>query len=422
MFIHAAPDNSGAMPDDTSPSGPFRSESDQHACEFDPYDPDLAPHIHETLAAFRRECPIARSEQHGGFYLVTSHELVDEAGKDSDRFSSWVEALGAVTLIGTTATPAPLFEQDPPEHTHMRRRLQPFFTPRAAGRWEPYIRELARNRMAELHPLGACDFVEAISHYLPPMVTAAVLGIGEDQRAEFRTLARRFFTAGELPADEAACACARFHAFLRGEIRHRHEHPRDDLLTTIMTTRYGGRYPSEDELVRFGLIMSAAGNLTTADTISHILLRLEHDHVLRTQLINTPTLIPNVVEEMTRHESAAATTGRAVRKPTMLGNVALHPGDRLLLAWGSAARDETRFPDGHEFRINRGRIHHLGWGAGAHRCLGQHLARTQLRVIIEEILAAMPDYRLRAGVSPQTTYGTLRGVTSLPVQWSTNTP
>jgi cytochrome P450 len=102
---------------------------------------------------------------------------------------------------------------------------------------------------------------------------------------------------------------------------------------------------------------------------------------------------------------------------TRIGEVDLRPGERLLLLWGSGNRDEDGVDDGAEFRLGRGRGRQLGWGAGVHRCLGRHLARLELRVVFEELLAAIPEFELEPGTEPERTFGVLRGVRALPVRW-----
>ena len=189
----------------------------------------------------------------------------------------------------------------------------------------------------------------------------------------------------------------------------------------MANTEIDGRHATDHELLKFAFFMVAAGHLTTTDTIANTVLVLARDAPLRRRVAATPALIPELIEESVRHESAVAATGRTVRGDVTLGTVALSPGDRLLLTWGSGNRDERYFPDGGQFRLGRGRlpVPQLGWGAGAHRCLGIHLGRLQLRVVLEELLRAIPDFRLVDGVEPERTYGVIRGVRALPMEWST---
>jgi cytochrome P450 len=107
-----------------------------------------------------------------------------------------------------------------------------------------------------------------------------------------------------------------------------------------------------------------------------------------------------------------------VRVPTTLGGVELAPGDRLLLTWGSGARDETHYEDPDAFKVDRAQpSRHIGWGAGVHRCLGMRLARLELRIVIDELLQALPEFRLAPGARIERTYGVIRGVKAVPAVW-----
>ncbi|MBP2336155.1 cytochrome P450 [Saccharothrix coeruleofusca] len=384
--------------------------------EFDHFDPAVAGRIHQLTAALREQRPVARSERHGGFHVLTGWAEIDEVAKDDDRFSSAVEGLGATMVLpGVERVNAPLFETDRPQHTVWRRAMQPFFTPQAAAAHEPYIREVTRGVLAPLRPRGSADLVAEFANRVPLLVTAALLGVERDRREEFGDLARATF--GATSAEQARRAGERFAAFLAEQIAARRGAPARDVLTAVVNTEVDGRRASDAELLKHAFLMVAAGHLTTTDTIANTALTLATDARLRQRVTADRSLIPALVEESVRHESAVAATGRTTREDTEVGGVRLTAGERLLLLWGSANRDTTRFPDGDRFRLDRGRVPHLGWGAGAHRCLGMHLARTQLRVVFDELLDAIPGFTVPPGFTPTRTFGVIRGVVSLPVRW-----
>lgn len=384
--------------------------------EFDHFDPAVAGDVHRLTAVMRERCPVARSERYGGFHVVAGWAEIDEVAKDDDRFSAAVEGLGATMVLpGVERVNAPLFETDRPQHTAWRRAMQPFFTPQAAAAHEPHIREVTRALLARLRPRGAADLVGEFADRVPLLVTAALLGVEPERREEFGDLARATF--GATSADQAQRAGERFAAFLAAQIAARRGAPARDVLTAVVNTEVDGRSASDAELLKHAFLMVAAGHLTTSDTIANTALALATDAELQRRVDADRSLVPVLVEESVRHESAVAATGRTTREDTTLGGVRLTAGDRLLLLWGSANRDTTRFPDGDVLRLDRGRVPHLGWGAGAHRCLGMHLARTQLRVVFEELLDAIPGFAAAPGFTPTRTFGVTRGVVSLPVRW-----
>ncbi|MTD57963.1 cytochrome P450 [Amycolatopsis pithecellobii] len=382
---------------------------------FDHLDPHIGDTVHETLREFRRECPVAHSEAHGGMYVVTRADELRTVAEHGEIFSSAAEVGAVVVAPETGRVIAPLFEQDLTEHAVWRRHLQPFFTPRAAAGHAGYVRRVARELVAELVPRGEADFVPDLCARIPPLVVASLLGIPEPERPILASLVHRLAGAGS--EQEASEAGQEYTDFLLAQIRARRGASGNDVLTSVVNSDIGGRLADDYELLKFAFLLVAAGNLTTTDQLASILLELACDDALRRRVVADPGLLPQVIEESVRHESAVAATGRTVVTDTELAGVPLHKGDRMLLTWGSGNRDEKYFPDGDEFKLGRPRKPHLGWGAGAHRCLGLHIARVELRVICEELLAAIPDFRAPQGFVPQRSYGVIRGVKSVPVTW-----
>ncbi|MDQ3577950.1 MAG: cytochrome P450 [Actinomycetota bacterium] len=392
----------------------------ERARGFDHLDPATAPAIHGFLRELRVGCPVAHSERHGGFHVVSRHDDIRRVALEHDNYSSAVAGLGAVMLLREFGqTNAPLFEQDPPEHSGRRKHLQPFFTRGAAENAAPLIREVTREVIASVAPRGAGDLVRDIARQIPPLIIGSLLGVPVAQRPVLRDLLDGFLTAGGLPPVEADLAVKRYSDFLVDQVRDRRADPGPDLLSAAVTTPVDGHVATEAELVKFTYLMIMAGALTTIDSIANTLHALAADPTLRDRVIADRSLLKPLIEESVRFESAVAATGRTVRAPTELAGVKLVPGDRLLLAWGSGNRDEDHFESPAEFDIDRDQGRQLGWGAGAHRCLGQHLARVEIGIVIDEVLNALPDYRLPDGFEPDRTYGVLRGIRSLPATWTT---
>lgn len=381
--------------------------------DFDPLDPAAAPEdIDEALAAFRGRCPVYLPRADA--YLVASAEHVDAVGKRGDLFSAWTTTGGASRdLDRAYQVRSPLFDQDPDTgHTAVRRALQPHFTPRAARRWQEYMRELTRKHMAQLWPVGRCDAVAEIAYQLPWMLTGALLGVREPHRFTYRDLAMAHFLGG----DDSATAA--FDEFLRGVIQSKRRDPGEDLISTVMATvDEHGRCPTDAEITRFAKIMSGAGSLTSADSVASILLHLERDRELRARVIAEPQLLPQLVDEIARTQAAVAVSGRRVRQRTTLGGVQLEADDQLLMCWYAAARDDAAHEQADRVRLDRRLAAHAGWGRGDHRCLGRDIAMVSLPAMVQEVLAAIPDYRLVPGATPVRTFGNLRGVDRLEIEW-----
>lgn len=396
--------------------GTTRCEAPEWVARFDHSAPGVGEVIHDRTAELRERCPVARSDAHGGFHVVTRAREIRQVATDDATFSSAVEGLGATMVLPTPeGVSAPLFDSDRPEHTRWRRVMRPFFSRSAAARYEPHIRSVVRSVLAGLRPRGEADLVADFAAVVPPLVTAAVLGVPEDRREEFSALTRELFTSP--PAGSAHRPAGLLLDLIRarrGEAEHR------DVLGAVVNAKV--REVDEDALLKHAVMLVAAATLTTADTIANTALVLGTRPGLRRRVLADPTLIPILVEESVRHESAVAATGRTVRRDTALAGVTLRQGDRLLLLWGSGNRDADLFPDGDVFRLDRPRPdQHLGWGAGPHRCLGVHLARLQLRVVVRELLEALPDFEPVPGYRAERTFGALRGLRALPVRWTATT-
>lgn len=388
------------------------------AWSFNHLDPAIAEAAYETLGAIRRGCPVARSGELGGFVLVTGYDEVREAAGASDRFSAYVDGLGAAAVVTEMREAvAPMFETDEEHHNQWRRLLQDFFTPAAAATQEQYVRAVCRETLQELIPHGAADLVGAYTRQVPPLVIGRVLGLTEFERAWLSEHVRALYGAETLT--DAGHAGRIYADFLLERIHERRTHPTADLLSQMVNAQVDGRSSDDDELVKMTMLMVAAGHLTTADACATAILQLLEDPVLREHVSAEPSALEAFVEELIRCEPAVAATGRTVTTATRLGGVPLSPGDRLLLAWGSANRDERVFDDGDVFRLDRehGRPQHVGWGSGEHRCLGRHLARVELRVMLTELLRALPGFRLQPGATVRRTFGVIRGVAALPVRW-----
>ena len=384
---------------------------------FDHLAPGVGDVIHERTAELREACPVARSSAHGGFFVVTRAREIDSVAKDDDTFSSAVEGLGATMVLPMSdRVTAPLFESDRPAHTVWRRAMQPFFTPAAAAGHEAEIRRLTREVLDALAPQGRADLVVDFAAVVSSLVTATVLGVPEIHRAETAALIRQLF--GAVDEEGAGAAGKQLAEVLAGWVRERRGAPVRDVFGAVVNAAVDGVPATDDELLKHGFLMLAAGTLTAGDTIANTAYVLASDARLRARVTADRALLGAVVEESVRHESAVAATGRTVRRGTRLAGAELRAGDRLLLLWGSANRDRAMFEDGDRFRLDRPQpTRHLGWGAGAHHCLGKHLARLQVRAVLDELLTALGDFAVEPGFVPRRTFGVLRGLAALPVRW-----
>ena len=400
-------------------NSPVNSGRGSGSTTFDHHDPHLANTLHDTFADFRSRCPIAHSTAHGGFWLVTKQDDILAVAKDGATYSAAVQGLGAAALFpGSETTTAPLFEADPPVHSEWRKVLQPFFTPAAVQAHEPFITRLTEQVVDALVPRGQCEVGSDLAARIPTVVIAQVMGVAPDRHQELAELGHALVApASEQQANDAAAGLVEF---LRREIRDRHDRHdhATDPLTAVVHAVVDGQRATDDELLKHAFIMVSAGFLTTVDTISNALSQLAQDSETRRRVAEDRALVPMLIEEIVRHEPPIVATARTVLAPATLGGIDFQRGDRLMLAWASGCRDEQHVDAPARFDLDRPRQGRaLGWGAGMHRCLGMRLARLQLRIVLNKILDAIPEFTLVPGTAPTRTTGVLRGVRHLHLTW-----
>ena len=384
--------------------------------DFDHTSPDVAEHFYEVAREMRQRGPVVHCSRFGGFWAVTRYDDVRSIAKDASAFRSG----DGVTIphFGASVPVIPL-EIDPPEHSPYRRLLHPWFTPKAVAPWEPHVRRVVADALEPHLATGRCDLVRDVADCVPPVVIAGFLGLPEGDWAQFRHWTESMLGLsykGDIEKQKEAAG--ELEAYLLKAVLTKRGGDGEDLLSVIANADFGGRPLSDAELLGITQLLTVAGHETTVSASANLLLHLLEDLELRARLVADPSLIPSAVEEGLRHDSPVTGLARTVVDDTEVGGCPVHSGDRLLLLWGAANRDETEFEEPDTFRIERTNNQHLAFGIGPHRCLGEHLARLELKVIIEETLRHMPDFQLSPGTEIRRVPGNARGVMSLPVVFS----
>jgi cytochrome P450 len=384
--------------------------------DFDHTSPAVAEHFYDVMKLMRQRCPVAHSSRFGGFWALSRYGDVKAVARDADSFKSG----SGVTIphFGASVPVIPL-EVDPPDHIRYRRFLLPWFTPQAVSVWEEQVRAVVVETLMPHLSVGRCDLVHDLADRVPPVAIAGFLGLPAEDWSRFRHWTETLL--GLSYREDVASqkgAAKDLESYLLEMILAKRGGDGTDLLTAIANADLEGRLLSDAELIGITQLLTVAGHETTVSASANILLYLVGDTELRDRLAADPTLIPAAVEEALRYDSPVTGLARTAARETTLGGCQVRPGDRLLLLWGAANRDEDEFDEPDKFLIDRPRMNHLAFGIGPHRCLGEHLARLELRVIVEEVLRRMPDYQLQPGVEIQRVAGNTRGVVSLPVVFS----
>ncbi|NUW46972.1 cytochrome P450 [Nonomuraea rhodomycinica] len=378
-----------------------------------PFDP--AP----SLTALRAERPIARlaaPEGAPGVWMVTGYDLVRRILADP-RFSSRYETQYH-PLAGGHLPPAPVGDltgMDAPRHTRFRKLLAGRFTVRRMNLLAERLTEITRERLDAMERQGPpADLVEVFTQPVPALMICELLGVPYEDRDRFQSSTRA------LPeARTAEAQYARFvelGAYLRELALAKRARPTDDLLSDLAT---GGELTGE-ELGGVAAFLLGAGLDTTANMLALGTFALLRDPAQLAALREDPGLAAGAVEELLRYLSVAATGMRGVLEDVELGGRQLKAGDTVVIAINAANRDPARFPDPDVLDLRRSAAGHLAFGHGAHQCLGQQLARIEMRVAFPALLVRFPTLRLAVPaeeLSPRTDPSQVYGVDSLPVTW-----
>ncbi|GAA3107018.1 cytochrome P450 [Streptosporangium carneum] len=377
-------------------------------CPFDP-----SP----ELTALRGELPIARlaaPEGAPGVWLVTGYELVRKIFADP-RFSSRYETQYH-PLMDAHMPPAPLGDltgMDAPEHTRIRKMLAGKFTVRRMNQLTERVTEVTRAQLDEMERQGPpTDLVQAFAHPVPAQMICELLGVPYDERADFAGFTQSVSNDDDPEAQLAAFT--RLGEYLRDLARAKRADPTDDLLSDLTASDL-----TEDELGGVAAFLLSAGLDTTANMLALGTFALLRHPSQLAALRDDPSLVDGAVEELLRHLSIATTGMRGVLEDVELGGAPLRAGDTVIIAVNAANRDPAKFSDPDVLDIRRSTAGHLAFGHGVHQCLGQQLARVEMRVAFPALLTRFPSLRLAVPAEevPLRDPVQIYGVRSLPVTW-----
>ncbi|HYH52133.1 MAG TPA: cytochrome P450 [Acidimicrobiia bacterium] len=367
-------------------------DQDAVTIDFDHHSPGHAADPYPTYAKYRSQCPVAWSEHHGGYWVLFDYATVYAAARDDDTFRS-----GPSSSIPPLPTQRPMIpmETDAPETQKWRRMLYTEFTPAAAKELEPYIYEVAHGLMDEFIEHGGCDIIEAFATPLPAKVILRMLGFDPDKWAEYSGWVHDVVHGMETDPEKAFLAAINLYGEIAEAIETRREHGlTEDIISKLMTSTFDGKPVCDDDIADYVMLLIFGGLDTTTAALANAMVRMHHQPHLRQQLLDRPELIPNAVEEFLRYDSPLQAVGRNISKDIELGGHCLKAGQRALLVWASANRDEAQFPHADDIDFERTENRHLSFIVGLHRCLGSNLGRSMFRIMLELVLERLPDFEL----------------------------
>jgi cytochrome P450 len=399
--------------------------------------------LHAAFAWLRKNDPVALAELPGfdPFRLVTKHADILEVSRDNTLFpygdfpSTLTPHEGVERGREARAAGRPLIytlvQMDEPDHLKYRALTQAWFMPQNIRKLEDRIRELARESVARMETLGGeCDFVNEVALHFPLHVIMQILGVPREDEPRMLKLTQELFGAtdpdlrregGERTAEERQvdiqATLADFFNYFNNLTEDRRARPRDDVASTIANALIDGQPISAFDAVSYYLIVATAGHDTTSSSTAGAMWALAERPGEFAKLRDNPGLIPGLVDESIRWTTPVRHFMRTAAADTELRGQAIAKGEWLMLCYPSGNRDEEVFEAPMEFRVDRSPNRHLAFGYGAHLCLGQHLAKMEMRILWEELLPRLKSVEL-AGEARLSEANFVNGPKTLPIRYA----
>ena len=405
-------------------------------------DPDADINSHDTFvrcfphAAFRRlraEEPVTWVEEEGGagYWAVTKHADVTEVSRDFKRFTASrgirIEEMDEEELHHRRT----LMEFDPPEHTRLRRLVQPGFNAKVVATYESAFRKLTGLVLDDVLPRGDFDFVTEVSRELPVRLLCRLLGVPEEDADQLVSWGDQMISNADpeytpvvidkvdteeyrlLPfRSPAALEIFRYAEEIALERRAK---PADDIITVLLTAEPDGEPLTDLEFKNFFALMMVAGNETTRHTISHGLTYMNsHPEQFAEWKSDPESMSPTATEEILRASSVTMHFRRTAVDDTEIRGTPIRAGDKVVIWYTSANYDEDVFGEPFTLDLRRSPNNHVTFGTGRHVCLGNSLARLEVRVVFEEILSRIDE--LEVGAPDRLRSNFINGIKHLPVQ------
>jgi cytochrome P450 len=382
---------------------------------FDHLSPALAANLQPTLTRMRSLCPVTHSDRYDGFWVFTRYEDVLHIAQDWRTFSS---AEGVSVPGSRMVVPAIPEHIDPPMQRVYKRLINAHLTPEAVAGLEGPTRRLVTRLIDGFIEDGECDFMEAFARPFPGAAFfELVLHAPSDEVAEINRLSTR----ASVPTNEDARASwEAMHKWIVSFVDDRRRRPpMGDIVDAVLGAEIDGRPITEDEVLGIITLLILGGLDTTSGALGHFVIRFCREPGIPDLLRTEPELIPAAVEELLRLEGPFIAIARTAVKEAEVGGRTIQPGEKVLVYWASANRDESEFPDSARFDPARPANRHIAFGAGPHRCAGSHLARMNLRIALEELTRRVRDLRLAIPESSIPFHSALnRSPLSLPVAFT----
>jgi cytochrome P450 len=412
--------------------------------EIDLADPEvhLRNEAHGLWRRLRAEAPVHWNESKGNaasFWSITKYADVVQISRNPQLFSSE----GGISIAPKVVDEQPAFNalgkmlilMDPPRHVRLRRLVNKGFTPRAVSMMEPEIRAITRDLIGEMASRGSADFVVDLAANIPLAVICRMMGVPREDWSLMFRLTNKLLGAGDIEYQDELSAgvtpgtpeAARetgmqgtlgmFQYFTPHIAKLRAGQRGEDITSILIDAEIDGEKLSDEEVLWFCLLLIVAGNETTRNAMSGGMLAFSTHPGERARLMADPSLIDSAVEEVIRWVSPVTHMTRRALADTEIRGQKIAAGETVCMWYPSVNRDEDVFADPYRFDITRTPNDHLAFGIGEHFCLGAGFARLELKVLFQELFAALPDVEV-SGPVERLRSNFIGGIKHLPVSFS----
>ncbi|MFE0175571.1 cytochrome P450 [Streptomyces sp. NPDC059002] len=372
----------------------------------------------------REAGPIFRSDEAGGFWILTRYEDIEWAARTPEIFSSAELAIPHRQIFPEKQIPIQL---DGEEHRKWRQTLSSLFNPGVVNHFTPQIRQAAADAIEAIQGRSSCEFVSEFAVALPAETFLINFGIGREYLKpllDHKTWLRREGIPNARTDAELREANQPLWKFFSDAIDRRRAEGtegRRDVISQMLRTTYDGRLPTQDEMVNALFVSMLASLDSTTAALSMVFDYLSRHPETQKLVVAEPEKIPAIVQELIRHEPVSS-TGRLVTQDVERHGVTMRKGDRVLLSWGMSGLDPDVFENPHEVNFERETTRQLAFGVGPHRCLGMHVARRIIQIALEEWHTRLPAYRQAPDSRPIRHYSPTRGLLNLDLVFDEAAP
>ena len=391
---------------------------------YDRHTPEYRFQFETITQELHDKCPVAWSDTYGGHWVASSSQAVFELAR-CPHISNDHDVNGerrGYQGITIPAKPIPIragiLEMDPPDHRIYRGVLNPYLSPAAVKRWEPFINEVVRASIDEKIESGCMDFIDDLANVTPAVITLAMLGIPlKDWPIYSEPTHALVYTPDDSPEMAGVIESNMQMAMaLLANVAEIRDNPRPGIIDGLVKLCVDGQPAPDMEILGMLTLLIGGGFDTTTALTGHSLEWLGQNPDQRERLRRErDTLLDSATEEFLRFYTPAPGDGRTFSEDIEIDGTQFKEGERLYISWAMANRDPSVFPEPNKIILDRKGNRHFGFGIGIHRCIGSNLGRTVFKAMLTAVLDRIPDYRCDPeGTVHYETIGVIQGMRHLP--------